>query len=207
MENSAATPHPWLNRLKTIAATAVVGLEINPVANDLARALLIGGSLAVSRDPERAAMWATAATALYEVPGALGAAWLLGSDRGRDNPTRVNTWLTKINTKLTKNGVPPDPNIDPLTASVVAMVFGPPALMTVKQARSPERTVRQNVRYGTVASTLVSLAVGAEVYLVGKGIIDASPETIGVAGLSIAGIWYGVRKGLQRARQNLEFTK
>ncbi len=196
----------WRDRLIGTAATLIIALEVNPLTNDAIRVAAATAVGIATHSPEVVGLTMLGLTAAYEIPGAVATAWLLNTERAGLATQSVHEKIELIRRKMSRADVQPMQDISPITAAAIAMLAGPPALLAVKQTIDPSRTLAENVRYGTVSSSLVSLAVAAETYLVTAGIVDLTPEKIALAVVSIAGLAAILRYGWTRLHPNEEDT-
>ena len=156
----------------------IVAAEINPLTNEAPRIMAAAATQAITHSPEAATAVYAASTFIVEAGGAYAAAKLLNTEGGRWITTRFQQMLGKL-------GISQLVHTNYAIDSGIAMVAGTPAVLAIKQQQNPERTTKENIRYGTalaLGTTAVSAVIG---YLGTEGIAHPSPLWIGCA---VAGV-------------------
>jgi hypothetical protein len=166
-----------------LALSAVVGYELSPL-NEVSRMALAGAVQAVGHNPLLSASVYVASTFAVEAVGAVAGAKLLDSEKGQHTISKIQAFLGKMGI----NKIRTNPAID----MGVALVAGTPAALVLKQQQDPERTVRENMRYGTILSLGATALAGPIGYLGAEGVARPNPLVIGAAVLGV-GTLFGLR--------------
>jgi hypothetical protein len=174
--NESTSRHPLIRG----AEIATLGFELGPF-NEIARLAVLGASYAATKSPEISAIAYGTATMAIEGGAAVATADLLASPKGK----KVITWT---NAKLQKIGVPPTAKTNKPIKAGVAAVGGSSILLVVKHSEEPERTLRENIRYGLTTSAALAGMCALQGYAVAEGVNHPNPETIGAAAIAVGGV-------------------
>ena len=174
------------------ALAAFVALEVNPITNEGLRIGAFAAAQGSFDNPYVSAATFAGATFAIEESGALATARLL------DTPTAGKA-VSKLNAVLDKVGLARVLHTNVATEAGIAAVAGAPAAMVVKHRQNPERTEKENRRYGTIASLGITAMSGAQGYMVAEGLSNPSPLTVGAATAAVGatigiGRWLKTRK-------------
>ncbi len=167
----------WVRAIET----TVVGLEVLPT-NEAARIAIGGLTYAVTKDSAMTALAYGASTMAIE-----GGAAILTADLLATNTS--NKAIGWVNGKLQKLGISPEAKTNKLVKAGVAVLGGSSVLLAVKQREEPERVFKQNRKYGLNTSAALAGMCAVQGYAVAEGISYPSPETIGVAGIALGGVF------------------
>jgi hypothetical protein len=169
---------------KTAMLGTVVAFEAVPLTNEGARALVFAAAQSGYNNPLLTAAATAATTFAIEASGATAAADLLDGSTGE----RIYRGLDKVGLSGVHTNV--------ATESAAAMAIGVPLTMALKQQQDPTRTEKQNRKYGLIASSGVSAAVGALSYMTAEGMtaFESVPEKVGVGVIALGGLSWAVKK-------------
>ncbi len=132
------------------------------------------------------------ATMMTEIGGAIGSAKLI-EDKTLNKPI---AWAHR---KLEKMGIGEEES-KPLTDFVVTVAGGTVVMNTFKQVQNPERTRKQNKRYGILMGIGNSAVSGVGIWLATEGIYHPDPEHIAIGSIAVFSL-LGAGRALKSLRK------
>lgn len=195
IQSSLSAKPNFIDNVRYGSEALIVAAETTPFPpiNEMVRFGAMAWAIKYGYEPTAVAAVTGAATILIEAPAALASADLLASPRAQNATVKFNDILEKFK-------IPRDVKLNGFSKAAVAYLGGSAVVTWLRHREAPERTRKDNIRYGLSSAAALSVASATQGYAVAKGFEAPDPITIS-AGLAAVGGGFAGTKYFSRKLQ------